>query len=243
MTGKEAKQKLDEANASRDGIKVIVRYSPYREVPAGTIGTVALNGRMFGGKLAIAFEDISNDRSSYGYFYIAKQNLEIIKESTDMNTTKHTSIVRQMDGKYRVAIIHFIEGSNTDRGYEYACYDDNIVPGDYVVVMSAHHGLGIGCVNTFVPNEGQAIFREIICKADFDAYHRRMECRKTKEITLIKMKERAAELQDILIYKALAQSDPVMQQLLDTLASVSDNIETTVINASLDNKDTEREGI
>ena len=126
----------------------------------------------------------------------------------------------RLEGNFRIAIINFLEGTNTEKGYEYACYDDDIHENDKVVVRSAHHGFGIGYVSCFIENHGQDVYREIVCKADFSAYNKRVEDRARKAELVKQMKKRSEELKEITLYETLAKADPEMAKLLEDYKSI-----------------------
>jgi hypothetical protein len=56
--------------------------------------------------------------------------------------------------------------------------------------------------------------REVVCKIDTTDYKARVETRKKAAELKAKMQERAKKLQDIAIYKMLAEKDDEMAQLL-----------------------------
>lgn len=190
--------------------RVKIKYcSNYRGRLTGMTGTVKSN---YFGSIAVAVDDAYNGSSSYGWYYFSSNQLEKI---TEEGTTK-------MEGKFRVALVKFIEGTNTDKAYEYACYDSSIEVNDCVVVKSAHHGLGIGVVSNFTENVGQDIIREIVCKADFSAYKARIAARKRRDEIRKQMARRAAQMQEIAMYKLLAAEDAEMATLVKEYSELSD---------------------
>ena len=121
---------------------------------------------------------------------------------------------------YKSVGIKFLEGTNTEREYIYACYDE-VEQGDYVVVKSGHHGWGLAQVSE-VLNEDCAVEcgREIIAKFDPSAYFARIE--KIKRLSEIKksMDAKVKELQHLAIYEALAKDNSEMKELLDEFKSL-----------------------
>ena len=180
---------------------IVTRGGTYKEVPVGSIGTV--QGRWYE-RLAIVFDDIDNPRSSRNCFYFTTRCIKLYDEKESNN----------MEGIYRIAQIKFLEGSNTDKTYNYACYDEDIEVDDICVVMSANHGLGIARVVAIGPKTDEKITREIVCKCDFSNYNYRVTTRKRRAALMKKMHERAAELQEIALYTMMAERDQNMQQLL-----------------------------
>lgn len=186
---------------SRGDKVVIIRGGTYKEVPQGATGIVRSD---YMGSIAVVIDGIDNPRSAYNCFYFTTRCIKHIKE-------KESNI---MEGNYRIAQVRFLEGNNTDKLYNYACYDLSIVEGDVCVVMSEHHGMGIARVVAIGPKTEETITREIICKCDFSAYTRRVHTRKRMAELMNLMNGRAAEMQQIAVFKMLAEKDPDMQGLL-----------------------------
>ena len=184
----------------KSGDKIRVVRSPYVEVPEGATGEVL---SYFTGKYAVYIDGIHNPRSQYGCFYFKAKDIQELRGGTIM------------DGNYRIAMVKFLDGADTDKTWPYACYDDSITVDDNVVVMSAHHGIGVGQVVLIRPKDDEKIIREVICKADFSEYNARLTTRKVRAELESKMKQRAAELQELSLYKMLADHDPAMKELLN----------------------------
>ena len=166
------------------------------------IGTVAYNAGY--GTIGVAVDDAINRNSNHGWYYFYETQLEIF---TDEGVTK-------MEGNYRIALIRFLEGQNTDKEYPYACYDPLLAVNDKVVVKTAHHGFGVGVITDFIENAGQDITREILVFADFRAYEKRLESLKRRDELRKEMAKKAAQMQEIALYKMLAQDDPTMAEMV-----------------------------
>ena len=119
-----------------------------------------------------------------------------------------------MEGNYRIALIKFLDGTNTNKAYEYACYNNNLAVNDKVVVKSAHHGFGVGVITGFAENVGQEITREVVGWVDFKPYETRVEARKRRDELRKEMAKRAAKLQELTLYATLAKEDTEMSELL-----------------------------
>lgn len=182
------------------GDRVVVMYWKYSSVPVGTEGTIT---NIYGCNIRVTVDGIVNKASQYGDFYFETQHLENITEGS-------TTI---MTGNYIVAEVKFLEGSNTNRKYHYACYDRSITEGDICVVKSAHHGLGIAEVVGFI-DTNEEITREIVCKCDFSEYNKRVENRKRMGELKDLMTARAKKLQDIALFQMLAKEDSEMASML-----------------------------
>ena len=183
--------------------RVRIKHKKYTNVPVGATGTIR---NRYSFSYAIVIDGIDNPRSEYNCFYFTERQIEPLYETNKEEPT--------MEGNYRIALVKFLEGTNTDKTYEYACYDYTIEENDCCVVMSAHHGIGVGQVVKLMPKDDRKITREIICKADFTEYQIRCDKRKAKAELEKKMKQRAAELQELSLYKMLAEHDTEMKDLL-----------------------------
>lgn len=181
---------------------IIVRGGTYKEVPQGSTGVVVND---YLGSVAVIIDGINNPRSSRNCFYFKSRCIRHINE-------KETII---MEGNYRIAQIKFLEGSNTDKTYPYACYDLSMTAGDICVVKSENHGLGIARVIEIGPKTDEKITREIVCKCDFSDYRKREAVRKRKAELVQMMHSRAEELREIALFKALAANDEGMAAMLN----------------------------
>lgn len=199
MSGKEVIEQQREVHICK-GDRVEVISDNYLGRTVGLVGTVRSN---YVDSIAVNIDDITNTRSSCGCFYY--KNNQLKKLGGDII----------MEGSYTIAHVKFLAGSNSI--YHYALYEGTEATiGDICIGKSAHHGFGLVRIVDIQPKSNEVITREIVCKADFSAYEERVACRKHKRKAELvsEMKKRAAPVQEILIYKNLAASDPVMAELL-----------------------------
>lgn len=180
----------------------------YCVLTKGQVGTVR---QTYQGNIAVELDDAYNGHSSRGYFYFNEKQLELLKG--DDTTT--------MEGNYVIADVQFIEGSNKTEVYAYACYDSGIQVDDICVVKSAHHGFGLAKVVRLREKTDEPISREIVCKADFAAYNKRVENRKKRAELKTKMAKRASALQELAMYEILAAEDKEMAELLKAYKEVN----------------------
>lgn len=196
------------------GDRVRIKVSHY-SVPnlTGRLGTIdhIYENPMYERKVAVLVDGVENRASAKGYFYFNKRELEKVTEGEDyMNTTKH------MDGDFRVALVRFeFDGTNADKTYKYACYDNDIKVEDICVVKSANHGFGLARIVDFEPKTDEPITREIVCVTDFTAFYLREATRAQREKLMTKMAERAEQLKEISLYETLAKADPEMAEMLN----------------------------
>ena len=199
------------------GDRVKVTYHKYNAVPVGAKGTVK---KIYGNNISVEIDNMYNTSSQYGYFYFEDDLLELLNEGSNnnMNTTSQTA----MTGNFRTAEVQFLEGRNTNTRYLYACYDAGIVVDDICVVKTLNHGFGIAKVAGFVETN-EKIYREIICRADFSAYDQRVANRKRMSELLDLMQSRAADIQQLGLFKLLAKEDASMQSLLSEFEQLANN--------------------
>lgn len=138
------------------------------------------------------------------------QNLQLIENNQEEQKMAIT-------GDFKVAKVKFLNGTNTSTEYEYAMFDDYEV-GDTVVVMSAHHGLGIAKISAIIPRE-QAITkifeREIVSKVDMETYETRKKNRNRVSELKNKMDKRFQELNKIALFEMMAEKDPELRGMLE----------------------------
>lgn len=180
---------------------VVLNRGNYKKVCVGDTGTVR---NIYSNSIRVAIDDKVNTASQYGQFYFEANQLDIINE-------KETII---MTGNYTIAEVQFLEGSNSNHKYSYACYDPTIAVGDICVVKTAHHGLSIAKVTGFIDSD-EELTREIVCRADFTEYNKRVEARKRMAELKDLMNIRAKQLQDVALFKMLAKEDADMAAMIN----------------------------
>jgi hypothetical protein len=161
--------------------------------------------------IGVLFDDITNTASSYGVFWFDEHNIEIIENE-----------VQIMNANFIVAGIKFLDGTNTNKEYIYALYDESIYPGDIVVVKTGHHGLALAEVTSrdAFPKDSVKCGREIISRVDFTAYNEREA--KAKHLSELKtaMDKKVEELQHTASYELLAEKDPTLKAMLEEYKSL-----------------------
>lgn len=192
----------------RGDVVEVVDANKYKEVSVGAIGTVRST---YDGRVTVVFAHIHNPRSSYDCFYFTANQLKYFEGD------------KIMEGNYSIATVRFMDGTNTDKTYRYALYDDTCARvGDICVVKSAHHGMGIASIVDIEPKTDEKITREIVCVCDFSMYHTREAKRQRKEELKRKMAARAAQLQEIALYQMMADKDASMGDMLREFNELGD---------------------
>lgn len=184
-----------------DRVELVDGYTRYKKrLSVGDTGTIR---NIYSDNIAVAIDDKTNISSQYGYFYFERKQLKLISE-------KETII---MTGNYRIAEVQFLEGNNTNQKYHYACYDPSIIEGDICVVKTAHHGFSLAKVAGFITSS-EELTREIVCKADFSDYNKRVESRKRMAELMDMMNAKAQQLQNTMLFKMLAKEDSDMAAMI-----------------------------
>lgn len=196
---------------------VVISKNKYSPFVVGLFGTVCNN---YMGSVSVKLDDAFNGNSERGLYYFKERDLRLIDIPEPKPEQTMEGAVKLMDGNYRIADVQFIDGNNKSAVYAYACYDEGIYVDDICVVKSAHHGFGLAKVVRLRAKTDEEITREIVCKADFSAYDKRV-VRRVKQAELMKrMAERASKLQELSMYTLLAESDPEMAKLLEEYREV-----------------------
>ena len=139
------------------------------------------------GQYGVLLDNIKNPASREGLFWIEKRNLRL--ESEDNRMAKLT-------GFNKVAVIEQGCGYNT-KDYFYALYDDNIYPGDKVLVSGSASGQ-IWTVKDIVYEDTFAnknIMAEVICKVNTYKYDERCANRKKAEELRKQMDKKRKEIE------------------------------------------------
>ena len=133
-------------------------------------------------------------------------------------------------GNYRVAKVRFLEGSNTHNTYNYALFDDEIQQYDNCVVKSANHGLGIAIIEEIIDNvdnisvtDNNGNIREIVCKIDMSAFHKRIDDRRRALQLKKEMDKKVKELQGLALYKIMAENSPELKAMLSEYEELINN--------------------
>lgn len=159
----------------------------------------------------------------FGILTYSPKSLKLINKYTD-NNDNNKGENNMLMGNYQVCKIRFVEGANTSKEYHYALYDRGIGVGDYVVVKSARHGMGIATIIDIIPddlvtntmrdycNEG----REVVSMFDMSAYEERVEKRKQAKKLKEDMNKKMKEMQELAMFELMAEKNPELKEMLDT---------------------------
>lgn len=205
------------------GMKVIInerilrRSSPKYKNLFNEIGVIRA---VYDDKFGVDIRDIFNNDSQYGYFYLREDEFYLqsdIKKENNMNTNMNTYDSNAYKGRFRIALIQFLDGSKYEVNYR--VYDDGFEykEGDLVVVKPAHHDMTIARIKFLydydnILNHDEN--REVICPIDISKYQERDK--KAKEISKLKreMDKKVNELQGVALYELMAKHSPELRDML-----------------------------
>lgn len=124
-------------------------------------------------------------------------------------------------------VTHIIHTTNT---YNYALFDDEIQQYDNCVVKSANHGFGIASIEEIIDNidnisvtDNNGNIREIVCKIDMSAFHKRIDDRRRALQLKKEMDKKVQELQGLALYKIMAENSPELKAMLSEYEELTNN--------------------
>jgi len=155
--------------------------------------------------------------SPYSLIWVGRK-YKIAKEAKENKEKNHMAV----SGNYMVAACRFVDGTNPVKDYYFALFDPEhlVKVNDYVLVDSAS-GFQVCRVSGLATQDearesGWTMpVKEVVCKVDFEAYHRRREQRKAKEALKKQMDKMVKDNQELILYQAIADKNPEMAALLE----------------------------
>lgn len=218
------------------GDKIIIHKIPlgangdikYSDLEIGLCGIIQY---IYMSNYGVKIDNKYNHNSGKGLYYFKQSELQLSKEYKQNNIhNKGEENMNKIIGNYRVAKVRFLEGNNTHNTYNYALFDDEIQEGDYCVVKSANHGLGIAVIEEIIDNvdnisvtDNYGNIREIVCKIDMSAFHKRINNRLRVSQLKEEMDKKVKELQGIALYKMMAENSPELKAMLSEYEELTNN--------------------
>lgn len=188
----------------------IAKHSAYRNKYVGFKGVVKNSSS---NNVGVELFGKRNNASSYGWFWFSPSDLIIIKDK---------ECESMITGNFKVAVVHFLDGTNSSSGYEYALFD-NFEIGDVCVVKSANHGFGVARIVNIIDRADATtknFEREVVDRFYMSNYENRIENRAKAKKLKAEMDEKMKELQDIALYQMMAEKFPELQAMLDEYQSL-----------------------
>lgn len=166
-------------------------------------------------RVGVLVDGIRNERSEYGWFYFDKDELEIVSENDDIteNMEDKTMAISNIKDYLNVVRVR-ISGEAKSNGHLYANFEPDIKLGDLVVVKQTY-GMAVAIVEEILEGDDFTIQKEVVSKVNLEAFNNRVSIREKAAELKAKMEERAKQLQDVALYKMLAENDPAMMELLN----------------------------
>lgn len=199
------------------GARVKVIRQPnkyYKDKLIGLIGTVRSES---GKSISVIFDTVQNERSSYGCFYFKVTELELMDAPN--NEIMEEKNMSKITNYFNAVTVQFVGDANPCPCV-YANFDPDIKVGDLCVVKPAHHEIALARVAKVIDKNDLELQREIVAKVYTDDYDNRVNMRNKAAELKAKMEARAKQLQDVALYKMLAETDPDMAALLNEYQSL-----------------------
>jgi hypothetical protein len=157
--------------------------------------------------MGVRIAGCENPKSSVGLFWFAEDEIEFIESEENVMLSQNEN--------FTVAGVKFLEGSNKDKEYFYALFDEYYV-GDLVVVQTGHHGLALAEISSigWTDKERVKCSREIITRVDMEQFYQRQKKRKALAQLKKDMDKKVKELQETALYELLAEKDPALASML-----------------------------
>lgn len=177
---------------------------------------------------AVKFKNLANPNSKDGVFWFFSCDIKATREPETTNmeniniSERKTAMQNFILPPKGTALIKFPNGTNQNKTYLYARYDD-VAPGDTVIVQTGHHGLSVATVSDIDtdPVDNVQYGREIVCVADTTAYEKRKTDRARLAELERTMQARVANLQNLRMYQLMAQVDPSLKDMLNEYTAIA----------------------
>ena len=185
----------------------ILASNKYENRFEGAIGVVE-NTSGGGTSVGVKIPGRENPRSSTGLFWFDADEIEFMDSEENVMLSQNEN--------FMVAGVKFIEGTNRDKEYFYALFEEFNV-GDLVVVQTGHHGLALAEITSlgWTDKERVKCSREIVTRVNMEAFYERQEKRKALAQLKKDMDKEVKELQETAIYELLAEKDPALAAMLE----------------------------
>lgn len=119
----------------------------------------------------------------------------------------------------RIAKVSFNSKNESTYDYIIPSYINDINVDDYVIVQTERSYQVVKVVD--IVDDSDVANKYIIDIVHLGQYETYIDNKKTKENLMLKMEKRLEESNRLLLYKQLAESDPVMKSLLEELGKLS----------------------
>ena len=189
---------------------VVIKQSKYPGVKLlDLIGTVRSGT---GGTIAVNFDTIKNEKSSYGSFYFKPNELLKVPDYKRDNVEEKT--MEKITDYLNCVKVTFY-GADKPSPMPYANFDPELAVGDICAVRYGTDKFDVVKVSEILDSVDGGVHNEVVAKIDVTDYNTRVQSRAKAAELKAKMQARAKQLQDIALYQMLAKNDPEMEALLN----------------------------
>ena len=202
-----------------DRVRVIKQRKYPSEKLLGLVGTV--RSIDYSNDVSVVLDECKNTRSSYGCYYFRATDLvrenEIMEEKNMEKITGYLNCVAvEIAGLVKgVEIAGLVKGNR----FYVANFDSDLNVGDYCAV---DYGSKLFLATVIkISDTDVDVVGEVVAKVNTDAYNARVKVREKAAELKTKMEARAKQLQDVALYKMLAENDPDMADLLHEYQELS----------------------
>ena len=158
-------------------------------------------------------------------------NERSLKKIGESETKENNMANNEVQGNYLVAMVRHCEGNanrqSNGKVYAFALFDNNVAVGDKVLCDS-EGGYSIAeIINIHTKQEysqahSRVVTKEIICRVDFSDFDKRAADRKERAAIKAEMDKLVAENQDLILYRAIAENNPTMAELLERYTKLTE---------------------
>lgn len=142
------------------------------------------------------------------------------ESSLELLNRKEGAIMK-LNGNYNVAMVQFLQGTNTTTKYAFALFDNEVTYGN-LVLCDTSNGYGVGRVMDIVSQDdykGTQVTKEVICKVDFTAFEQRKENRAKAQKIQKEMDKKIKDMQEMMLYEMMAEKNPELKEMLEQYKS------------------------
>ena len=128
-------------------------------------------------------------------------------------------------GNYEVALVKFVQGTNTTKKYAFALFDSIATIGDTILVDTSN-GYNVAVITEIHSKSDYEELgcslpsREVICTIDFTAFDERKAKRARANKLKKDMNNMVKSLQEIAVFELLAEKSPELKAMLDEYKAV-----------------------
>lgn len=155
------------------------------------------------------------DGHSLRYNSLSLENVdETHNTNIENNITKGDN--EMITGNYRIAMVKFVQGTNTTKEYAFALFDEYVDVDNYVLCDTAN-GYGVAKVVEIIAKDEYDgdVTKEIICGLNFVDFEQRKKNREEAKKLKSEMDKKMKEMQELALYEMMAEKSPELKEMLE----------------------------